>query len=123
LAKRSGWSSGSFATAAAIRSGASARVITDSGYAASGSTFWVVPAGLAEPGRPISTWVLHRDGTPLPGKATIEPAGSSDLPALLLEVRAVATGSFFVNGIEITYASRGRTYTSPYATAADLCVG
>ena len=82
-----------------------------------------MPAGLAEPGRPISTWVLHRDGTPLPGKATIEPAGSSDLPALLLEVRAVATGSFFVNGIEITYASRGRTYTSPYATAADLCVG
>ena len=33
-----------------------------------------------------------------------------------------APGTFFVNGLEITYVSRGRTYISPYATAAELSV-
>jgi len=101
----------------------SARVITASGSAAFGSSFWVVPSGLTQPGRPISTSFLHRDGTPLPGEATIETEGSAGLPTLVLEVRAVASGSFFVNGIEITYAALGRAYTSPYATVAELSVG
>lgn len=84
-------------------------------------SFWVVPPSLAQPGLVIPVDVLKRTGMRLPGRVEVEPAkGSTRYPGLVLLVDAIRPGDVFVNAVEVTYTTRERRYSSPYATIARL---
>jgi hypothetical protein len=100
-----------------------ARLITSTGsdHAVAPSSFWVLPNGVAPPGQAVRLAVLRASGRGLPDSVSVPSARSGrPAPTLVLLVRGVRPGGYAVNGLEIRYTARGRTYLGIYADIARL---
>jgi len=102
--------------------GASVLAAVGAGHTATTSRLLIIPAPPAQPGTTVPGQQLA-DAQPLPGHVRVEPTPDSPTHAMVLELQTVRAGGFRVDAVTITYRSGGRSYTTPFATNAQLSIG